>query len=184
MKPVLVLHVIPSVCSSPAPIQAAHPGVFSPVWSEQDAVRHSSQIQVIRVKEGNFLKFVSFWVFFYCTCGCQCEVWWCCCWPGAGVCDVEQAGQSVLSSSVDHHPGCFSWAAAAGGAHISAVQGRMGWLRTQPNILQLLLTFQLNHIKTHWDQELFHKADLAKRDSSTRHSGQDKWTTKLNIKNI
>lgn len=45
-----------------------------------------------------------------------------CCSGGDG-CGVEQAGQSVPCSSVDHHPGCSSWAAVTGPAHISTVQG-------------------------------------------------------------
>lgn len=45
-----------------------------------------------------------------------------CCSGGDG-CDVEQAGQSVLCSSVDHHPGCSSWVATTLPAHISPIQG-------------------------------------------------------------
>lgn len=42
---------------------------------------------------------------------------------GCDGCCVEQAGQSVPRSSVDHHPGCASWVAIALPAHISAIQG-------------------------------------------------------------
>lgn len=46
-----------------------------------------------------------------------------CCSGGDG-CHVEQAGQSVLCSSVDYHPGCFSWVAFTLPAHISTIQGK------------------------------------------------------------
>ena len=46
-----------------------------------------------------------------------------CCSGGDGR-DVEQAGQYVLCSSVDHHPGCARWAAVTLPAHISTVQGK------------------------------------------------------------
>lgn len=45
-----------------------------------------------------------------------------CCSGGDG-CDLEQAGQSVFRSSVDHHPGCSSWVALTLLAHISTIQG-------------------------------------------------------------
>lgn len=45
-----------------------------------------------------------------------------CCSGGDGR-DVEQAGQSVSCSSVDHHPGYSGWAAVTLPAHISTVQG-------------------------------------------------------------
>jgi len=38
---------------------------------------------------------------------------------------VEQAGQSVPRSSVDHHPGYSSWVVVARPAHISTIQGTM-----------------------------------------------------------
>lgn len=43
-----------------------------------------------------------------------------CCSGGDG-CDMEQARQSVLCSSVDHHPGCSSWVAIARPTHISTI---------------------------------------------------------------
>lgn len=45
-----------------------------------------------------------------------------CCSGGDG-CDVEQTGQSVLCSCVDHCPSCSSWTAITIPAHISTVQG-------------------------------------------------------------
>lgn len=45
-----------------------------------------------------------------------------CCSGGDG-CGVEHARQSVLCAGVDHHPGCFGWAAVTLPAHISTVQG-------------------------------------------------------------
>lgn len=45
------------------------------------------------------------------------------CRPGGDGCGVEQAGQSVPCSSLDHHPGRSSGAAVAGPANISTVQG-------------------------------------------------------------
>lgn len=45
-----------------------------------------------------------------------------CCSGGDG-CDVEQAGQSVPCSCVDHYPGCSSWTSITLPAHISTVQG-------------------------------------------------------------
>lgn len=45
------------------------------------------------------------------------------CGSGRDGCDVEQAGQSVPCSGVDHHPGCASRVAVTLPAHISAIQG-------------------------------------------------------------
>ncbi len=43
---------------------------------------------------------------------------------GGDSCDVEQARQSVLCSSVDHYSGCSSWLAVTVPAHISTIQGK------------------------------------------------------------
>lgn len=45
------------------------------------------------------------------------------CFSGGDSCVVEQARQSLLCSSVDHHPGYSSWVAIALPAHISTIQG-------------------------------------------------------------
>lgn len=62
-----------------------------------------------------------------------------CCSGGDG-CGVEQARQSVLSASVDHHSGCSSWAATTLPAHISTVQG--GKLINILNIVKMLPELQ------------------------------------------
>lgn len=45
-------------------------------------------------------------------------------YSGADGCHMEEAGQFVLCSSVDHHPGCSSWITVTLPAHISPIQGK------------------------------------------------------------
>lgn len=54
--------------------------------------------------------------------------------------------------------------------HRNVLKRRLKWF--------LFILFYLTKLKTHWDRDLFHEGDLAKKSSSsTRHSGQDRLTT-------